>query len=151
MVYEVWLLRILLIFCVGIGSCTTFTKPVLIPAVDPALISEEGFITQRSDSLKITYGHLHTTPQFWIFSVRIINKSATPIRVNPDLFYYKITDSLNRKMSIPYYAHSRDYLLNYAEKELGKEAAKLSYKELTPRLVQAFDNYLLKSDRKSVV
>jgi hypothetical protein len=134
------LLGVMLWMC----GCISYKFPVLIPDVSPDLISESGYITQKADSVNITFGHLQTTPQFWVFSVRIINRGKSPLRVEPDKFSYKVIDVENKTQSIPYFAHSREYLLNYAQIEFGKEAARLSYKELTPRLVQNFDSYLLK-------
>jgi hypothetical protein len=132
---------VLLSFC----SCFSYTIPALMPDVSPDLISESGLITQKADSLNITFGHLETTTQFWIFSVTVNNRSRNPILVNPDMFYYKTLNTEARTISIPHFAHSRDYLLNHAKIELGKAAARLSYKELTPRLVASFDSYLLKT------
>ena len=126
------------------GGCYTYKTTVLVPDISPDLVSESGFLTQKADSLNITFAHIKTTPQFWIFSLEINNKSKTPLLVNPDMFYYKIRNNAQKTLSIPHFAHSNAYMLHYAEIELEKVAAKLSYKELTPRLVQNFKTTLLK-------
>jgi hypothetical protein len=132
------------VFILFFYSCYTYKTTVLVPDISPDLVSESGFLTQKADSLKITFAHIKTTPQFWIFSVEINNKSKTPLLVNPDMFYYKIRDNEQKTISIPHFAHSNAYMLHYAEIELAKIAAKLSYNELTPRLVQNFNATLLK-------
>jgi hypothetical protein len=136
-------LTVVLILC--FCGCYTYKTTVLVPDISPDLVSESGFLTQKADSLNITFAHIKTTPQFWIFSIEIINKSKTPLLVNPDMFYYKIRDNDRKTLSIPHFAHSNAYMLHYAEIELGQVAAKLSYKELTPRLLQNFNATLLKS------
>lgn len=133
------------IFILLFYGCYTYKTTVLVPDISPDLVSESGFLTQKADSLKITFAHIKTTPQFWIFSIEINNKSKTPLLVNPDMFYYKIRSNEGKMLPMPHFAHSNAYMMHYAEIELGQIANKLSYKELTPRLVQNFKTTLLKT------
>lgn len=136
---RIFLLSLLIGFC---GCKIIYPLPKFLPNVSPHLISESGFITQKVDSLNITVGHLETTNLFWVFSFRVINRSHKPVLVNPDEFYYRIINEESRSVSIPYFAHSRAYLLNHAKIQFGQTYK--YYKDLVPRLVNDFDQYIFK-------
>ena len=100
-------LLLLLILAVFFGSCTTQRIAVLKPNVPEQYLDKDGFVTQKSDSLDVTFGYLFSTQDYLVFEVAVKNNSSDSVRVNPQNFSFQpMLTSDSTQISMPIYAHS---------------------------------------------
>lgn len=100
-------LLLLLILSIFLGSCTTQRIAVLKPNVPEQYVDKDGFVTQKSDSIDVTFGHLFSTQDYLVFEVAVKNNSSNSVRVNPEDFSFQPMPFLDSvPLSMPIYAQS---------------------------------------------
>jgi hypothetical protein len=81
-----------LILTIFFSACETPRIALLKPSVPEQYIDREGFVTQKSDSLDVTFGYLFSTPDHLVFEVSVKNKSTDSVRVHPASFSFEPTN-----------------------------------------------------------
>jgi hypothetical protein len=87
--------HLLLVLMLYISACTTQRISVLNPNVPAQFVDTEGFVTQKSDSLDVTFGFLFSTKDHLVFEVNVKNKSKDSILVEPMDFSFQPIPSLD--------------------------------------------------------
>ena len=93
-------------------SCATQYSAVLTPDLPTQYVDAQGFATQKSDSLAVTFGYLYSTKDYLVFEVEVRNNTLDALTIDPQQFSYRAydtTDSMN--YSSPIKAHSFDRVL----------------------------------------
>jgi hypothetical protein len=80
---------------------------VLTPNIPTQYLDREGFATQKSDSLDVTFGYLFSTKDHLVFEVAVKNKSNETVHLNPTDFSFQSVSLLDsNNLSEPMQAHS---------------------------------------------
>ncbi len=93
-------------------SCMTQHLAVLTPDLPTQYVDAQGFATQKSDSLAITFGYLYSTKDYLVLEVEVRNNTSETLTIDPQQFSYRAydtTDSMSH--SSPIKAHSFDRVL----------------------------------------
>lgn len=100
-------LLLLLILSIFFGSCTTQRIAVLKPNVPEQYLDKDDFVTQKSDSIDVTFGYLFSTQDYLVFEVAVKNNSSDSVRVNPQNFSFQpILASDSTQILMPIFAQS---------------------------------------------
>jgi hypothetical protein len=100
-------LHFLIVFSVFFASCASQRIAVLTPKISTQYLDNEGFATQKSDSLDITFGYLFSTKDHLVFEVAVKNNSDDSVLIDPELFSFQHVSLLDsNEVSPPFMAHS---------------------------------------------
>jgi hypothetical protein len=89
------------------AACSTQRVAVLTPNIPTQYLDREGFATQKSDSLDVTFGYLFSTKDHLVFEVSVKNKSGNYVYLDPQDFSFQSASLLNaNNLSEPLQAHS---------------------------------------------
>jgi hypothetical protein len=101
------LLHLLFILSLFITSCSTQRIATLKPDLPTQYVDREGFTTQKSDSLDVTFGYLFSTKDHLVFEVSVKNNGSDSVLVSPQDFHYQSVSFLDsNQLSSPLYAQS---------------------------------------------
>jgi hypothetical protein len=101
------LLHLFFLLPIFLVSCSTQRIAVLKPDVPTQYVDREGFTTQKSDSLDVTFGYLFSTKDHLVFEVSVKNNGSDSVLVRPQDFYYQSVSFLDsNQLSSPLYAQS---------------------------------------------
>ena len=90
-----------------LAACSTPKVAVLTPNIPTQYLDREGFATQKSDSLDVTFGYLFSTKDHLVFEVAVKNKSNENVRLDPTDFSFQSVSLLDsNNLSEPTHAHS---------------------------------------------
>ncbi len=96
-----------LISLLFLAACSTQRVAVLTPNIPTQYLDREGFATQKSDSLDVTFGYLFSTKDHLVFEVAVKNKSNENVRLDPTDFSFQSVSLLDSNgFSEPLQAHS---------------------------------------------
>ena len=102
--------KLLHLFCllpIFLISCSTQRIAVLKPDVHEKYVDREGFTTQKSDSLDVTFGYLFSTKDHLVFEVSVKNNGSDSVLVRPQDFHFQSVSFLDsNQLSSPLYAQS---------------------------------------------
>jgi hypothetical protein len=100
-------LHLFFVLSLFIVSCSTQRIAVLKPDVHEQYVDREGFTTQKSDSLDVTFGYLFSTKDHLVFEVSVKNNGSDSVLVRPQDFHYQSVSFLDSsQLSSPLYAQS---------------------------------------------
>jgi hypothetical protein len=101
------LLHLFFILPIFLISCSTQRIAVLKPDVHEKYVDREGFTTQKSDSLDVTFGYLFSTKDHLVFEVSVKNNGSDSVLVSPQDFHYQSVSFLDsNQLSSASYAQS---------------------------------------------
>lgn len=90
-----------------LAACTMPKVAVLTPNIPTQYLDREGFATQKSDSLDVTFGYLFSTKDHLVFEVSVKNKSGNYVYLDPQDFSFQSASLLDgNNVSEPLQAHS---------------------------------------------
>ena len=90
-----------------LAACSTQRVAVLTPNIPTQYLDREGFATQKSDSLDVTFGYLFSTKDHLVFEVDVKNKSDKEVYLDPKDFSFQSVSMLNFSgFSAPSHAHT---------------------------------------------
>ena len=93
-------------------SCATQYSAVLTPDLPTQYVDAQGFATQKSDSLAVTFGYLYSTKDYLVFEVEVHNNTLETLTIDPQAFSYRAYDTTDSmSYSSPIKAHSFDRVL----------------------------------------
>ena len=93
-------------------SCATQYSAVLTPDLPTQYVDAQGFATQKSDSLAVTFGYLYSTKDYLVFEVEVRNNTLDTLTIDPQQFSYRAYDTTDSmSYSAPIKAHSFDRVL----------------------------------------
>ena len=93
-------------------SCATQYSAVLTPDLPTQYVDAQGFATQKSDSLAVTFGYLFSTKDYLVFEVEVRNNTLDALTIDPQAFSYRAYDTTDSmSYSSPIKAHSFDRVL----------------------------------------
>ena len=96
-----------LISLLFLAACSTQRVAVLTPNIPTQYLDREGFATQKSDSLDVTFGYLFSTKDHLVFEVAVKNKSGNYVYLDPKDFYFQSVALLDSNgLSEPLHAHT---------------------------------------------
>ena len=98
--------------CLFFTACVTQHIAVLTPDLPTQYVDAQGFATQKSDSLAVTFGYLYSTKDYLVFEVEVRNNTLDILNIDPQQFSYRTyeaADSTNYSSLIK--AHSFDRVL----------------------------------------
>jgi hypothetical protein len=94
-------------FTFFLASCATQRIAVLKPDISAQYLDREGFATQKSDNLDVTFGYLFSTQDHLVFEVSVKNKGTDSVRVQPEEFAFQEVSMMDStQVSVPFKAHS---------------------------------------------
>jgi hypothetical protein len=89
------------------ASCVPQRIAILQPDIPTQYLDREGFATQKSDSLDVTFGYLFSTQDHLVFEVAVKNKSNVPVLVQPQDFAFQTVSAYDSTLiSAPIEANS---------------------------------------------
>lgn len=101
------LLHLFFLLPIFLVSCSTQRIAILKPDVQEQYVDREGFTTQKSDSLDVTFGYLFSTKDHLVFEVSVKNNGSDSVLVSPQNFHYQSVSFLDSsQLSSPLYAQS---------------------------------------------
>ena len=101
------LLHLFFVLPIFLISCSTQRIAILKPDVHEKYVDREGFTTQKSDSLDVTFGYLFSTKDHLVFEVSVKNNGSDSVLVRPQDFSYQSVSFLDsNQLSSPLYAQS---------------------------------------------
>jgi hypothetical protein len=101
------LLHLFFLLPIFLVSCSTQRIAVLKPDVQEQYVDREGFTTQKSDSLDVTFGYLFSTKDHLVFEVSVKNNGSDSVSVSPQDFHFQSVSLLDsNQLSSPLYAQS---------------------------------------------
>jgi hypothetical protein len=101
------LLHLFFLLPIFLISCSTQRIAVLKPDVREEYVDREGFTTQKSDSLDVTFGYLFSTKDHLVFEVSVKNNGSDSVLVHPQDFHYQSVSFLDsNQLSSALYAQS---------------------------------------------
>jgi hypothetical protein len=101
------LLHLFFLLPIFLISCSTQRIAVLKPDVHEKYVDREGFTTQKSDSLDVTFGYLFSTKDHLVFEVSVKNNGSDSVLVSPQDFHYQSVSFLDsNQLSSASYAQS---------------------------------------------
>jgi hypothetical protein len=101
------LLHLFFLLPIFLISCSTQRIAVLKPDVQEQYVDREGFTTQKSDSLDVTFGYLFSTKDHLVFEVSVKNNGSDSVLVSPQDFHFQSVSFLDsNQLSSPLYAQS---------------------------------------------
>jgi hypothetical protein len=90
-----------------LASCSTQRIAILQPQIPTQYVDREGFATQKSDSLDVTFGYLFSTKDHFVFEVSVKNKSADSVLIEPQDFSFQTASNVDSTLlSTPFKAQS---------------------------------------------
>jgi hypothetical protein len=90
-----------------LAACSAPKIAVLTPNIPTQYLDREGFATQKSDSLDVTFGYLFSTKDHLVFEVAVKNKSNVDVRLDPKDFSFQSVSLLDSNgLSEPLHAHT---------------------------------------------
>ena len=90
-----------------LAACSTQRVAVLTPNIPTQYLDREGFATQKSDSLDVTFGYLFSTKDHLVFEVSVKNKSDNDVYLDPTDFSFQSVALLDSNgLSEPLHAHT---------------------------------------------
>jgi hypothetical protein len=121
------LLHLFFLLPIFLISCSTQRIAVLKPDLPEKYVDREGFTTQKSDSLDVTFGYLFSTKDHLVFEVSVKNNGSDSVFVSPQDFQYQSVSFLDsNQLSSPLYAQSFEQIkqkLNERARERNIKAA----------------------------
>jgi hypothetical protein len=101
------LLHLFFLLPIFLISCSTQRIAVLKPDVREEYVDREGFTTQKSDNLDVTFGYLFSTKDHLVFEVSVKNNGSDSVSVSPQDFHFQSVSFLDsNQLSSPLYAQS---------------------------------------------
>jgi hypothetical protein len=101
------LLHLFFLLPVFLISCSTQRIAVLKPDLHDKYVDREGFTTQKSDSLDVTFGYLFSTKDHLVFEVSVKNNGSDSVFVSPQDFHFQSVSFLDsNQLSSPLYAQT---------------------------------------------
>jgi hypothetical protein len=101
------LLHLFFLLPIFLISCSTQRIAVLKPDVQEQYVDREGFTTQKSDSLDVTFGYLFSTKDHLVFEVSVKNNGSDSVLVRPQDFHFQSVSFMDsNQLSSPLYAQS---------------------------------------------
>ena len=93
-------------------SCMTQHLAVLTPDLPTQYVDSQGFATQKSDSLAVTFGYLYSTKDYLVFEVEVHNNTLDTLTIDPQAFSYRAYEATDSTLyTSPIKAHSFDRVL----------------------------------------
>jgi hypothetical protein len=90
-----------------LASCSMPKIAVLQPQIPAQYVDKEGFATQKSDSLDVTFGYLFSTKDHLVFEVSVKNNSADSVLIEPQDFSFQTASNVDSTLlSAPFKAQS---------------------------------------------
>jgi hypothetical protein len=100
-------LHLLFILSLFVVSCTTQRMAVLNPDIPDKFVDREGFTTQKTDSVDVTFGYLFSTKDHLVFEVSVKNNGSDSLLVQPQDFSFQSVSFLDStQLSSPFTAQS---------------------------------------------
>ncbi len=103
------IIHLSLILLLFLTACQTQRIASLKPSVPSQFIDKEGFVTQKSDSLDVTFGFLFSTKDHLVFEVSVKNKSTDSVLVLPQNFFFRPTSLSDSTKMTPHPFHARSF------------------------------------------
>ncbi len=104
---------ILLLSTLFLSACSIQHVAVLEPNIPTQYLDREGFATQKSDSLAVTFGYLFSTQDHLVFEVSVKNNSADSVLIDAQNFAYQdVSMGESSQLSSPVFAHSYNQITN---------------------------------------
>ncbi len=101
------IVQLCLILSISLTACETQRIAVLQPQIPSQYLDKEGFATQKSDSLDVTFGYLFSTKDHLVFEVSVKNNSADSLVVEPqDFSFQTVSPTDSTVVSPPFSAQS---------------------------------------------
>jgi hypothetical protein len=101
------LLHLFFLLPIFLISCSTQRIAVLKPDLHDKYVDREGFTTQKSDSLDVTFGYLFSTKDHLVFEVSVKNNGSDSVLVSPQDFSFQSVSFLDsNQLSSPLYAQT---------------------------------------------
>jgi hypothetical protein len=105
--------HILFFISLFLTACSVPKIAVLEPNIPTQYVDKEGFTTQKSDSLDVTFGYLFSTKDHLVFEVAVKNNGSEPVSINAENFAYQdISYGDSSQLSSPVFAHSFNQIIN---------------------------------------
>jgi hypothetical protein len=101
------LLHLFFLLPIFLISCSTQRIAVLKPDLHDKYVDREGFTTQKSDSLDVTFGYLFSTKDHLVFEVSVKNNGSDSVLVSPQDFSFQSVSFLDsNQLSSPLHAQT---------------------------------------------
>jgi hypothetical protein len=105
--------HILFIFSLFLTACSAPKIAMLEPNIPSQYLDREGFTTQKSDSLDVTFGYLFSTKDHLVFEVAVKNNAADSVVIDAQNFAYQDASyGDSTQTSAPVFAHSFNQIIN---------------------------------------
>lgn len=101
------IVQLCLVLALFSTACTTQRIVTLQPQIPSQFVDREGFTTQKSDSLAVTFGYLFSTQDHLVFEVSVKNNGTSPVAVDPQNFSFQTVSMADSTLiSRPFSAQS---------------------------------------------
>jgi hypothetical protein len=107
------ILHFLFILPLFLASCSIQRIAVLKPDIPTQYLDKEGFATQKSDNLDVTFGYLYSTQDHLVFEVSAKNKGLDSVQIEPQDFAFQYVPFLDTsQLSSPFHAQTFEQITN---------------------------------------